>query len=149
MDQRFARGFRSKARLTRVQNVMTKNIADARRSSTDRSPLPAGSASFQTHKLVLETEKHLCLKETLGMRIFAGVFITIGVVALTLAATLFQPPKLEGWVISLIGVVFFSVGTGILLFATQRVDFDRDEGIVRFSRFGAGSAWGKSDPFPT
>lgn len=90
--------------------------------STAWGPLVNGGANFRTRNLVAVDGSRMEFPASLGMRLFAGLFLVVGIgVGVGGIAG-------GGWFLLLFGAVFASVGGGLLWFATAPVVFDKRQG---------------------
>lgn len=112
----------------------------------DTSPMQAASANFRTATLVQPRDGCLVLRPSGGMRLFASLFLVIGLVIMAVAAAVFIGGE-RGWVVpglAAFGAIFAAAGLGMLL-APRRNEFDRDAGQWTVSRFMSSTARPLSD----
>lgn len=106
------------------------------------TPLQRGGANFQTHKLVIVQRDRMEFRASLGMVLFALLFVLVGVGMIIFA---FFPHLflLVGAGVSLVaffaqewpapfvlfGLVFLGAGSAVLYFSTNPVIFDKRKGF--------------------
>ncbi len=122
--------------------------------STDWTPLKRGGASFQTHKLVEVSPELLEFRPTVFMRIFSGVFLIPGAVAV-IAAVWLAVTGSGDWKTALFlcvwGLLFGGGGALLWYFGGRRMVFDFAERVFRSGRKNsyrdAATDTGKTIPF--
>lgn len=100
-------------------------MAEFNLNSIDWSPLKRGGTNFKTHSLIEVSKNRLEYKATLVYKIFALLFVGIGV-ALNLAFILIDDFPIF---VALFGLVFGGVGWFIYKRGTQPIIFDKSEGF--------------------
>jgi len=90
--------------------------------STAWGPLVGGGANFRTRNLRAVGNARMEFPASLGMRLFAGLFLAMGIGVL--AGGIIGGE----WFLLLFGTVFGAVGGGLLWFATAPVVFDKRQG---------------------
>lgn len=90
--------------------------------TTRWDPLVSGGANFRTRSLVTISPARMEFPASLGMRLFAGVFLVAGI-GIGVAGV-----AIAEWFPLVFGAVFAAVGAGILYFATAPVVFDKRQG---------------------
>jgi hypothetical protein len=90
--------------------------------ATRWDPLVGGGANFRTRNLVRVSPDRMEFRASLGMRLFAGVFLVIGI-GVGVAGIAAVP-----WFLIPFGAVFATIGGGMLYFATGPVVFDKRQG---------------------
>jgi len=95
---------------------------DAVAAKTSWEPLVSGGSNFRTRALVTASPDRVEFPATMGAKVFAGIFATIGLVVLGFAVTT------GPWFLLLFGGVFFAVGLVLLRTGTSPVVFDRRQG---------------------
>jgi|SRR5262245_34821736 len=107
----------------------------------DTSPIQAASANFRTATFVELREGCLVLRPSGGMRLFASLFLLLGLIIISVAAAIFIGGE-RGWVVpglAAFGAIFAAAGLGMLLMP-RRNEFDRDAGQWTVSRFMSSTA---------
>jgi len=102
-------------------------------AATEWTPLKAGGANFQTHRLEVVSAQYLRFKASLGALLFYGLFFLIGTGMLTgfsVHHTLAGTWELSVDIVLplLMGLVFASVGGGLLYWGTKPIQFDKQTG---------------------
>lgn len=100
---------------------------------TQWKPLKGGGASFQTHKLVSVQRDRMEFRASAGAILFALLFFLIGVGA---AAGAFLSEEQPVWGLAFFGLVFLSVGGGLLYFGSSPAVFDKRTGLFWKGRNG-------------
>jgi hypothetical protein len=105
------------------------SLGDEIAMKTSWSPVKGGGANFQTHHLV-EIDPHRTeFRASRGMVLFGGLFMVIGLGALTIMVLANQEaPALTMIFPVLIGLVFAGIGGGILYFGLAPIVFDKRRG---------------------
>lgn len=90
--------------------------------TTRWDPLVSGGANFRTRNLVQVNPSRMEFPASMGMRLFAGIFLAVGIgVGIAGIAAV-------EWFLLAFGAVFAAVGGGLLRFATAPVVFDKRQG---------------------
>jgi hypothetical protein len=92
----------------------------ARRTRWD--PLVGGGANFRTRDLVTVNAARVEFPASLGMRLFAGVFLLLAISAGVVGGVS------GGWPLVAFGGAFAAVGVGLFYFGTAPVVFDKRHG---------------------
>ena len=85
-------------------------------------PLVSGGANFRTRNLVTVNPARVEFPATLGMWLFAGVFLLAGIGTGVAGVVIVQ------WFLMAFGAVFAVIGGGLLHFGTAPVVFDKRQG---------------------
>ena len=85
-------------------------------------PLVGGGANFRTRNLVTVNPARVEFPASLGMRLFAGVFLLLGTGTAVVGVLNIQ------WFLLAFGTVFAAIGGGLLYFGTAPVVFDKRQG---------------------
>lgn len=105
---------------------MTNANEDRLAQTVSRAPLKGGGANFRTHQYVQLSSRKATFRATPGMYLFAGVFIGLGLLALSIN------PDGEDWsdllVPRIVGFVFALVGALVLYFSRRNYVFDKQLG---------------------
>jgi hypothetical protein len=102
-------------------------------SNIDWNPLKKGGANFKTHKLVELSTLRLEYKASLGYKLFAGIFLMIGIIIPIVMMMNEGVPIFVG----LFGLLFLGAGAFIYKTAMKPIVFDKSMGYF----------WkGKKDP---
>src|SRR5437867_2733287 len=92
-----------------------------REIDVDTSPMTAATANFRTVTLVQPRDGCLVLRPTIGVRVFAGLFLVVGLIVMAVAAGVFVAGN-GGWAIAgllAFGAIFALVG-GLMLLLPRR-----------------------------
>jgi hypothetical protein len=95
---------------------------DAVARKTRWDPLVGGGANFRTRNLVRVNPARMEFPASLGMRLFAGVFLLAGIAVGVVGGVNRE------WFPLAFGAAFAAVGGGLLFFGTTPVVFDKREG---------------------
>lgn len=93
-------------------------LKDPAALTADWKPLRPGGANFTTHRLVQVGDARMQMKPTLGLLLFGGLFLVVGV-----GVSLGGVSQAE-WFMAVFGLPFAAVGTFVLW--PKVVAFDRD-----------------------
>lgn len=93
-------------------------------SRLERSPLKKGGTNFKTHTLVQVSNQRLEYKATVGYKMIAGIFLSIGIIVFVVIFMNKEVPILIG----LIGLVFLGIGGFIFNNAMTLIVFDKSMG---------------------
>lgn len=85
-------------------------------------PLVSGGANFRTRNLVRVNPARMAFPASLGMRLFAGVFLVVGIGVGVAGGVAVQ------WFLIAFGAVFAGAGGAMLYSATAPVVFDKQQG---------------------
>ena len=117
---------------------------------TEWTPVAAGGSNFGTHKLVVEGPLKLSFRATWGARMFALVFIGIGVLLpLFLGMTWYttgEPPFLFALFAALVGALFGCLGVYMMRKLNEPIVFDRSRGCFYKGLLDQGLAPGQWEP---
>src|SRR5688572_25220550 len=96
---------------------------------TSWSPAKGGGANFQTHRLI-EIDMHRTeFRAAPGLVLFAGVFMLIGLGAMTIMVLANQEASAAALIVPVVvGLVFAGVGGGLLYFGLAPIVFDKRRG---------------------
>jgi len=112
-----------------------KNHIDSRKfndeiaSLTEWQPLKVASANFNVFKLVSTDPELLQYKSTIGVKVFASIFIFAGLAFFGAYLTSKSEFLMEDTVPLVICLFFAALGVGILYFASLPREFDRKNNI--------------------
>lgn len=139
----------------RREAVDPSSFGDPLAEQVDWSPLSPGGANFRTHRLVPVSDFRLEFRSTLGARLFALVFLTIGLVA---PVIIFFAEGLEVgdmfasatfWFGLLFGLTFAGAGAFLYREFCAPVIFNKDtREFTRKKRLFRKDGQGGAPPFP-
>ena len=97
------------------------------------TPLAGGGSNFKTAELHAVNEQRMEFRASLGMKLMAAVFLIMGLV---LAAVFIskQPQTLKDYIPVAMGVIFATIGAGMLYSAITPTVFDLSHGYFCRSR---------------
>src|SRR5579859_4489930 len=127
---------------------MTPNLLriGGRDVTVDTTPLQAAAANFRTAKLVQPRDGCLVLRPTIFLRVFAAMFLAIGVIVMAVGVGILIGAEvlMAMWVMVAFGAIFSIVG-GLMLLLPRRHEFDRDAGQWTLSHFFSSTSRPLSD----
>lgn len=104
-------------------------FGDPLASKIEWTPLVSGGSSFQTHRLTRTTQGRVEFAATLGAKLFASLFLAVGLFLLALLLSGVGPQEnLPTWILFFIGVVFSVVGGFTFYIFTKPIVFDQMRG---------------------
>jgi hypothetical protein len=127
-----------------VRPVPPHLAGDALASQTAWDPLARGGTSFRTRSLITAGPERLEFPATWGMRIFAAVFLGLGLVVIAVGIGVSEEAGVGTTLaIFAFGVVFTAIAIGVWRSGTAPIVFDRKQGAFwrgRTPPAGAGAA---------